>query len=126
MNAFMVLTGMLGRHKCLGWCDSTQRVNKSTERAQGLSHTGWKSILEGKCCPGLNKKQQLSTAFKTPCASSVVSVGTLGAVHEGLANGWGLWLGLGRSKKKGQEEKGNTQDLGTWARGGSQDPQVCD
>lgn len=34
----MVLTGLLGRQKCLGWWDPIQRVHKSTERAGSVPH----------------------------------------------------------------------------------------
>lgn len=61
--AFMVLTGLLGRQKCLGWWDPTQRVHKSTERA----HTGWEKYTGRKMLPQeRTRNNRLSTAFKTP------------------------------------------------------------
>lgn len=111
--AFMVLTGLLGRQKCLGWWDPTQRVHKSTERA----HTGWKSTLEGRCCPRNEQETTgLAQHLKPLCQQCSASGGTLGAVHESLATGWELWVGL-RPQRKGQEEKGNPQDLGNIGQG---------
>lgn len=96
------------------------------QKGQGLSRTGWKIRWKEDAAQDWTINNRLSMALKTTCASRGVPVRGLEAVHEGLANGWVLGSGVRQIQRKGQEEKGHTQDLGRWAKGGSQGPHVCD